>query len=476
MPALPPPPGPLPPPPAVLANRPTAPTAPPTHAGGVASKVRWLIGRQSRFYAGSLVLQGVGALLGLVVQTTLARWLSPSGYGIVSTVLALTTVLGIIGTLGTNGAALRYIPHFELHGEPEQASRFVAFSLTTTLMASTTIGFVFAAVALGSHSKLSVAGALASAALIVLTALNLAGTDLARLAKRFTASYAAVLVVRQALIAGCALVALLVGIHRSTTLGLVIICAGTFIAFAIQADAIRRGFGVRALRIVGPTWQWLKSSTAYVFITAFQILLGQIDLLAVSVFLVSAAVGFYAASLKISAVLTLPYVAVVAVITPSISRLASQPGSKRDAIHLATRATAWCVLATSALALPMILWPDPVLRLFGASFTAGHFTLQVLALGQVSLALSGPGGLLLIYMDRRRVALASASFFTVVSAILCGIGALVDGINGAAVASAASSVLIGGTTYLLAWRYTGIRVSFVEAFVPRTRQRLQPAD
>ncbi|HZU80584.1 MAG TPA: oligosaccharide flippase family protein, partial [Acidimicrobiales bacterium] len=435
--------------------------------------ISWALSPQSRAYTGSLALQGFGALLGLVVQTALARWLGVSGYGLISTVLAVSTVLAFVGTGGTNGAALRYVPHFEVEGDRPGAARFVAFSLTTTLLVSTVIALGFVAVALGTGRRITGFEAVVAGALIVVTALQVAGTDLGRLARHFTISYSAVLIVRQVIVAGCALAALVEKIHPSPLLALVFLTAGAAAGFVLQVDAIRRGFGGRALRPAAPRGEWLRASPAYLVINAFQLVLGQVDLLAVSVFLTSAAVGYYAAALRTSAVLTLPYVAVMAVIRPRFSEFASRGGRKADTMRLSLHSTMWCGLATFVLSVPMIFFPDVVLKLFGASFVAGRLPLQLLAIGQVIIAFMGPGGTLLVYMDKRKVAIVGTVISTVISAVMCGVGAVVDGIDGAAVASMLSSILIGVVTYLLTWRYTGIRISVVEAVFPFLRQKVE---
>jgi O-antigen/teichoic acid export membrane protein len=412
--------------------------------------------------------------LGLVVQAALARWLGVSGYGLVSTVIALTTVLAVVGTWGTNGSALRYVPHFEVLEDKKAATRFVGFSLTTTLLVSTVVGVAFVVVAVGTGSTLTVLDAVAAAILTMFTALQLVGTSLGQLAKRFTVAWGSQLIVRPIIIVALVVVAVAAKVHASGGLAIIFLSVGAAAGFVLQLDAVRRGFGWAGLKLVAPKREWFMGSPSYLIITAFQLILAQIDLLAVSVFLTRASIGYYSAALKTSAVLTLPFVAVLAVIKPRISTFASGGTSDTDALRLLTHATLWCGLSTAALALPLILWPGIVLKIFGASFVHARFALQMVAIGNVALAFTGCGGTLLIYMDRRRVAIAAAAIATGLSAVMCGAGAVVDGINGAAVAGAAADLLAGIICYALSWRYAGIRVSCVEALVPRWRQTSIP--
>lgn len=427
--------------------------------------------RQVLAYTGSLALQGGGAFLGLVFQAALASWLHAAGYGLLSTVVAITTILGLIGTVGTNGAALRFVPGFETEEDHSSAVRFVSFSLSTTFLASVALAVGFVVAAGIAHGKLTTLAALAGGLLILVTGMQLAATDLARLGRRFVKAYSSVLILRPAAIAVLVGIAAWTGVARSVTLALLFLAVGTGIGLVFQLRAIDQGFGRHALAPVRPQRDWLRASPPYLVITAFQLVLAQVDLLAVSAFLSSTSVGYYAAALRISSVLTLPYVAVMAVIRPSISRLASESRDVGATLNLVTQATAWCGMATAVLALPLLIWPKPILHVFGASYQTGAVALQWLAISQVIISSMGPGGVLLVYMDRRRVAITASAVWTVLSAVACGAGALADGINGAAIGSAASAVMVGASTYLLTWHYLGIRVSFVEAFIPALRQR-----
>lgn len=429
-----------------------------------------MFSRDNRSYAGSLLLQGAGAVCGLLLQVSLAKWLDPAGYGQVSTIIAATTILALVSTVGTNGAALRLVPHFQAVEEEHRAVEFVSFVLTTTSLVSVAVGIAFGLVAGLLPLNLATAALIAGGGLIIASALQLVGTDLARLAQRFTMAYASALIVRPLVASACVVAALALGIDRSVPLALLALSIGSISCVAIQLTAVHRGFGPPALRFRRPSREWLRSSPTYVVISAFQLLLSQVDLLAVSAFLSSASVGYYAAALRISAVLTLPYVAVMAIIRPRISTFGSQADGRAGALKLATQSTVWCGLATSALGVPMLIWPGLTLRVFGGSFGNGHFALQALALGQILISFTGPGAALLVYMDQRRPALIGIVVCTVASAVGCAFGAQLDGINGAAVASAASSALVGVVMYWLTWRYLGMRVSVVEAFVPALRQ------
>jgi O-antigen/teichoic acid export membrane protein len=311
----------------------------------------------------------------------------------------------------------------------------------------------------------------AGAVFLVASALQQSCTDLARLSRRFAAAYSAVLILKPVAIAVPVGLFLATGATRSVTVALLAMTLGTVLGLVIQARVMVSRFGRVALGMVRPTREWLRTSPAFVVISASQLILAQVDLLAVSAFLSSRSVGLYSAALKASAVLTLPFVAVNAVIRPSISAAASRADGRQEALELTMQSTLWIGLSTTVLALPMLIWPNVIMDVFGSSFDSGRFALQMLAIGQVGVTFMGPSASLMIYMDRRREAIIGFVVSTVLAAVLCGVGAKVDGINGAAVASMVSYILGGAAMYLLTWRYLGMRVSIVEAIVPRLRQR-----
>jgi O-antigen/teichoic acid export membrane protein len=433
--------------------------------------VRWALSRQNRAYTGSLALHIAGSLLGLVVQTMLAQWLRASGYGRLSTIAAIASILALLCTLGTSTAALRYVPHFEEANDPGSAARFVGFSVATTVIASSALAAVFFVGCVFTGLHLTVGQGVAGAVFLVASALQQSCTDLARLSRRFAAAYSAVLILKPVAIAVPVGLFLATGATRSVTVALLAMTLGTVLGLVIQARVMVSRFGRVALGMVRPTREWLRTSPAFVVISASQLILAQVDLLAVSAFLSSRSVGLYSAALKASAVLTLPFVAVNAVIRPSISAAASRADGRQEALELTMQSTLWIGLSTTVLALPMLIWPNVIMDVFGSSFDSGRFALQMLAIGQVGVTFMGPSASLMIYMDRRREAIIGFVVSTVLAAVLCGVGAKVDGINGAAVASMVSYILGGAAMYLLTWRYLGMRVSIVEAIVPRLRQR-----
>jgi O-antigen/teichoic acid export membrane protein len=151
------------------------------------------------------------------------------------------------------------------------------------------------------------------------------------------------------------------------------------------------------------------------------------------------AAGIFALGLNIALLLVLPRLAVGTFFSPAVSRLHAQQ-NQAALQSLFARATVLSLVGTMALALPLLLLTGPLLRLFGDDFAATAPIAQILVVGQILAAATGPQLNLLTMTGHERVAAAILVVGAIINIVACAISIAFFGAIGAAVATAATNV------------------------------------
>jgi O-antigen/teichoic acid export membrane protein len=160
----------------------------------------------------------------------------------------------------------------------------------------------------------------------------------------------------------------------------------------------------------------------------------QVGLLMLGALGSSHATGVYAAALQCMAPFALVLAAVRFPFGPAIARLGA--AGDRERLQRGLRTTTRGVAALSAaLAAVLVLFPGPILSLFGGGFSGGVAALRILAIAQLVNALCAFNGLVLIMNGQERSAMRAAFGSLVLDVALCA--ALIPplGARGAATAA-----------------------------------------
>ena len=124
-----------------------------------------------------------------------------------------------------------------------------------------------------------------------------------------------------------------------------------------------------------------------------------------------------------------------------------------------TRAAKAILLFTTPLVLVLLVFGEPLLRLFGGEFTGGEDALAILALGQLFNAAMGSVGILLIMTGHERDVLASVGVATFVGVALTA--ALIPplGVEGAAIGRVTSLAVWNVVLAVITYRRLGIQAT-----------------
>lgn len=139
---------------------------------------------------------------------------------------------------------------------------------------------------------------------------------------------------------------------------------------------------------------WLQESLPFVLIAGLHVSLNYMDTLMVGVISGVENVGVYSVAVRVSEVILFGMQAINMVAAPMISRVHAN-NTKAELQVLVTTISRWVFFLTFPIVILILLFPEAILGVFGATYRDGYSVLMVLALGQLINASVGPVGYLL---------------------------------------------------------------------------------
>lgn len=360
--------------------------------------------------AGSALSVKVAAVgIGFAVQLLLARLLGAVGYGDYVYALAWQNVLLIVGTLGYDATALRFVAvyHAEarwsaLRGFLRRSHIMVAVTATgATILA---VGIVFA---LRDRLRPELAATMVVAFLLLpfTAVLQLQSFGLLGL-RRIVLAQAPRDVLRPFLLgAGVVLLAWVARPLVSAVSVMVVNLVSVLPALLITAWGTRRLLApsMRGVTAEYRASEWTGVASFLFVIAGLQLLLERVDVLLLGAMLSTREAGVYAVAQRITGLLAIGLSAVNAIAAPMIAAL--HAGGKHDELQ---RTITLAVRGIFAFALPtgmvLVLFGRQVLALFGPEFTDGYVVLIVLTIGAVLNITGGLAGFLMTMTGYQREA------------------------------------------------------------------------
>jgi O-antigen/teichoic acid export membrane protein len=169
----------------------------------------------------------------------------------------------------------------------------------------------------------------------------------------------------------------------------------------------------------------------------------------------TADVGIFRVGIQFSLLLSFLLQAVETGMSPQIAALHSQ-GKLHDLLGATKQMTLLLMLLGGVPSLILIIFAPQLLSLLGPEFPAGATAMRILLAGQVLKLLSGPVGSYLVMTGLGRMSLWNAINSAIVVFVLCAVLIPLMGIEGAAIAGAASTVVRYLTATIVLWRVHGI--------------------
>lgn len=394
--------------------------------------------RLARASVFALLIYIGGAGLTSLAQLAIARLIGPRNYGIYSYVLAWTSVLAYLATLGFNVSLLRFVPAYRANDRLDLVRGVIKFALQRSLFAATLFALIGAAVVLffSDHTQtgLEVSIVIGMAAVPLITAYALGAT----LVRAFGGVVSALLperIVRDGLL--LVLVAILaksglrtvdapsvmlaVLVSSAITVGLVFVTAAKF-----EPPGLRQGPSSSAAK------EWWFAVPPLMLITGLDVFVSRAGVLVLGWTHHIREAGIFALALNVAMLVGLSRIAVATMFSPTAADLHAR-GDRKGLQQLFARATMLSAGGAIAVAVPMMMIVEPFLSYFGEGYTAGAPIARVLILGYVFVALCGPQQNLLTMTGHEWAAAITMVAGAVANIIACAVGVAIYGPIGAAV-------------------------------------------
>ncbi len=163
--------------------------------------------------------------------------------------------------------------------------------------------------------------------------------------------------------------------------------------------------------------EWMGFAVPNFLTTIISTVLDSIDTLLLAFYVPAAAIGQYAAGLKITGFISMPLSTINVIFTPTIAELYAKKEMQKLAAMFKIM-TKWSI----TLCLPIfgitVLFATPLLEISGRDFVSGAALLIVLAIGDILTVAGGSGGYMLIMTGHQKVSVFNSLAVVILNVIL----------------------------------------------------------
>jgi len=413
---------------------------------------------------GALAIKVANAVIAAAVQLLLARLLGATSYGDYVYAITLQTVLLLVATLGFDTASLRFVAQYSGQQRWGLLLGYIKRSLAIILGMSVALGILAAVIAWTIRSRLSseltITLMLAFLLLPPNATLQLRSLTLQGL-KHVVIAQAPRDILRPILLGlGVWLAVKALGYPASAPLAMLANLAAVICVLGLTTVLLNRILPTQ-VRNARPEYQaraWHATAFALLLVAGMNLVLNRTDMLMIGAITGTREAGIYAVATRGAEVILLGLSSVNAIAAPLIADLHAR-GQREELQRVLRRAArgidAFAVPATVAA----VLCGRMVLGLFGAEFTEGYNALTILACGQLVNSLAGPVGFLITMTGHHKIAVKVLFISATLNILLNATFIPLWGLEGAAVATALTTVLWNLAMSYYAWKYTGVRAT-----------------
>ena len=419
--------------------------------------------RLAQLFAGKVFLIRVAsAVLALVSQVLLARWMGSFQFGVYIYVWTWVLMIGSLSDVGLSSAARRFVPEYtelktaELLRGFLTGSRWLAIAIAAAIGA-TCVGLV---TLLSPYiDKFTVVPLYLACLTIPIYALGQAQAGIAQSYNWPNLALMPFYIWRQAIITVAMGAAYLVGAPTDAVTGIAIAVGTTWAVTLGQMFFLGRR--LKKTVPVGPKHYepkiWLATSLPILMVEFFYLLLTYVDILTLERFRSPEDVAVYYAGARILALVAFIYFAIAGATTHKFTQYHLAGDKQRLALFF-TETVKWTFWPSLAACAVILALGKPLLSLFGENFERGYGVMFILAVGMLARAAVGPAERLLNMLgERKQCALIYAAAFAI-NLVLCVLLIPHLGIEGAAVATSSALVVESILLYVVAKRRLGFHV------------------
>jgi len=419
--------------------------------------------RLAQLVAGKVFLVRVGAaLIALVSQVLLARFMGRFQFGIYIYVWTWVLMVGALSDVGLSSAARRFIPEYTEIDAPDLLRGFLAGAKRLAFAVASAIGIAGAGIVtlLAPHlDTFTVVPLYLACATIPIYGLVQVQAGIAQSYDWPNLALMPFYIWRQLAITVAVGACWLIGAPTDAVSAMAIAVGATYAVTIGQLLALNR----RLKQKVPPgpkryaVKTWYATSIPIFVVEGFYLLLTYVDILALEHFRSPDEVAVYYAAARLLAIVAFVYFAIAGATTHKFTQYHVAGDKERLAKFFAETAR-WTFWPSLTVCAAILACGEPLLSLFGAGFTAGYDVMLILAIGMLARAAVGPAERLLTMLGERRQCAVVYAIAFAINLALCVLFIPHIGIEGAAVATSTALVMESIMLYLVAKRRLGFHV------------------
>lgn len=360
-------------------------------------------GSSSRLWRGTVeafVLRAAGIGLLFLMHSVLGRLIGPEGYGSFSYALALAGLLSVVVPLGWPTALMRFIAQYVEHQRWGLLHGAILRAHQITFIFSGLVALALWTITYWKDFTPSMVTSLRFAAVLLPL---LAFVALRRKAfqglERVKASIIPEDIILPLLVVGGATAFAV----TTASQALLVYFAAAFLVFLLGSVWLWYSLPVegRSAPLELKTREWMAIALPMVFGGISQMIIKRTDVLMLGAMVDLETVGIYTAANRIAMLITFVLGSVNIIAAPMLA--AAYHGARHEQFKTIIRkAMLWSTIGGLPLFGVMILWPQWLLSFFGPQFVQGKLLLQVLAIGQLFNAATGPVGFAMLMTGMER--------------------------------------------------------------------------
>jgi O-antigen/teichoic acid export membrane protein len=413
--------------------------------------------RLAQLVAGKVFLVRVGsALLALLSQVLLARWMGRFEFGVYIYVWAWVLMIGALSDVGLSSATRRFIPEYTELGAQDRlrgflsGSRWLALGLAGGVGLIGALGVTLFAARLESYLTMPLYLACVAVAIYGLVQVQ------AGIAQSYDWPNLALMpfyIWRQLAITVLVGACWLVGAPTDAVSAMAIAVAATWAVTLGQGFVLERRLRTKVPR--GPKHYevkiWLTTSVPMFIVEGFYVLLTYVDILALEHYRSPDEVAVYYAAARLLAIVAFVYFAIAGATTHKFTQY-HVAGDKERLARFFRETARWTFWPSLAVCVAILAFGEPLLSLFGAGFTSAYPVMFILAVGMLARAAVGPAERLLNMLGARKACATVFAIAFAINLVLCVLLIPRIGLEGAGVATSTALVAESVMLFLVARR------------------------
>lgn len=403
-------------------------------------------GLLAKAVAGTFGIRVTNVLLAYVNNLLLAQFLGAEGYGTYAYAIAWVTLLQIPAMLGLTPLLTREIAVYQTQSTWNLASGLWRWASRTVLLASGGLALLAVVVAW----QLFPASNPQALLVFCLAMLSLPFMALTRIQQGVMHAFKHIVrgQLPEVLIRPGLLTILLGGVYfalgknMTTSWAMAIYVVATSIAFFISRAWLGK-FLPAKIHNAQPKYQgsqWLHSALPMLLMGSMYIVNNKTDTIMLGIMQDPTAVGIYTVANRGAGMIAFVLVAFNLSLAPTFASLYAA-GNRERLQHLLTKSCRLIFLFSLPITLGLIFLGHWFLLIFGSEFVSGRTTLSILCLGQMINASTGSIGVLLNMTGHQKYTAWGVSISAVINIILNAVLIPLWGVNGAAIATATSTII-----------------------------------